>query len=302
MTAEGSCFRLFSERREQLSGRLRKKAAEYQPGDTFEDNEDTTLYAVWKPLIPINGLPEGLSTVFVDGVRYPVEDGGAPIPAGAKIIEAYTFQNSDSEDPHLRYPTGLMVWRVTENEDGTPNVERLEELDNVLQYSGFSIRISGTPGIRMITSVPTDMKKALTSGGLAGYTLEEYGTLIAWADADGNNDMTLDTPDVLSAFAYKKGVADPVFNTTGGLTQYTNVLVDFRYDQVPRDLAMRSYMKLSDADGSEVVLYGGPVQRSIGYVAYQNRNAFQPRTDAYEYVWNLIRVTYGSRYDSEYRR
>ena len=277
-------------------------AAKYQPGDTFKGNEDTTLYAMWTPLTPIEGLPAGLSTVFVDGVRYPVEDGGAPIPAGAKIIEAYTFQNPDSTDPHLRYPTDLMVWRVTENEDGTPVVKRLEALDNVLQYSGFSIRISGTPGIRMITSVPTDMKQKLTSGGLAGYTLEEYGTLIAWADELGETDLTMETKR-RDAFAYKKGVADPVFNVTGGLTQYTNVLVDFSYNQVPRDLAMRSYMILTDnSSGEKVILYGGPVQRSIGYVAYQNRSAFAPRTSAYEFVWNLIHVTYGSKYDSEYKK
>ena len=105
-----------------------------------------------------------------------------------------------------------------------------------------------------------------------------------------------------SACAYKKGVSDPVFNTTGNLTQYTNVLVDFNNSQVPRDLAMRSYMILSDKSGQRIVLYGGTVVRSIGYVAYQNRNAFAPGSDSYNYVWNLIRVTYGSKYDSEYKK
>ena len=276
--------------------------AVYQPGSIFRRNADTTLYAVWAPLVSIDELPGGLSTVSIDGVSYSVEDGSVPIPPGAKIIEAYTFQNSDSADPHLRYPTDLKVWRVTEDQNGAPAVERLDALDNVLQYSGFSIRTGGNPGIRMITSIPTDMKNALKAGRLAGYTLVEDGALIAWASTVGQNDMTLDSPGVRSACAYRRGVSDPVFNMTDGLTQFTNVLVDFSYNQVPRDLAMRSYMKLVDGSGQELILYGGQVQRSIGYVAYQNRNAFQPRTEAYEYVWNLIHVTYGSRYDSEYRR
>ena len=285
----------------------------YQPGSFFTENtyfaENTsmTLYAVWAPEVRIEDLPEGLSTVSIDGVSYSVgENGSVPIPAGATFIEAYTIENPDSTDPHLRYPTELKVWRVTEDQNGAPVVERLEELDDVLQYSGFSIRISGTPGIRMITSVPTSLKAALISGSLAdyGYTLVEYGTLIAWASNVGQNDMTLDSPNVRSAYAYKRGVSDPVFNVTNGLTQYTNVLVDFSYSQVPRDLAMRSYMKLASASDPEqvIVLYGGTVVRSIGYVAYQNRNAFAAGTDAYEFVWNLIHVTYGSRYDSEYRR
>ena len=43
------------------------------------------------------------------------------------------------------------------------------------------------------------------------------------------------------------------------------------------------------------------MQRSLGYVASQNRAAFQPGTAAYEYVWALIRLAYGDTYDAEYQ-
>ena len=85
-----------------------------------------------------------------------------------------------------------------------------------------------------------------------------------------------------------------------GTTQYTNVLVGFTDEQVDKDLIMRSYMILSK-DGEQLALYGGEVQRSLGYVAYQNRAAFQPGTAAYEYVWALIRLAYGDTYDAEYQ-
>ena len=39
----------------------------------------------------------------------------------------------------------------------------------------------------------------------------------------------------------------------------------------------------------------------IGYIAYQNRAAFQPGTAAYEYVWDIIRYVYGDQYDAEYK-
>ena len=71
-------------------------------------------------------------------------------------------------------------------------------------------------------------------------------------------------------------------------------------EQCRKDLAMRPYMILEDAEGSEITLYGGIVQRSIGYIAYQNRQAFDSGTEAYEYVWDLIHSVYGTVYDDEY--
>ena len=102
------------------------------------------------------------------------------------------------------------------------------------------------------------------------------------------------------AYAYKRGAGDAVVKTSGGSTQYTNVLVKFTDEQVSKDLIMRSYMVLSKG-GVRYTLYGGSVQRSIGYVAYQNRAAFRPGTAPYEYVWSLIHIAYGNRYDGEYQ-
>ena len=104
-------------------------------------------------------------------------------------------------------------------------------------------------------------------------------------------------------YAYKKGVADPVFNTTGDLTQYTNVLVwDSLTDtQLGQDIVMRPYIILKGTDGKQVTLYGGTVSRSIGYIAYQNRAVFNPGTAAYKYVWDIIHTVYGTQYDSDYK-
>ena len=180
------------------------------------------------------------------------------------------------------------------------NIQRLnEELTDLLQYSGSSIRITGKRGIRMITSLTQDNKAALTGAGLAGYTLVEYGTVVQWAEKLGGKDLTLKNGK--HNYAYKKGVADPVFNTTDNLIQYTNVLVDFSLAQCKKDLVMRPYIILKGTDGKQVTLYGGSVSRSIGYIAYQNRNTFQPGTDAYNYVWEIIHAVYGKTYDKDYK-
>ena len=104
-----------------------------------------------------------------------------------------------------------------------------------------------------------------------------------------------------SNYAYLKDVADPVFKYTGGLIQYTNVLVGFTDEDCKEDIAMRPYIKLQDESGEVVTIYGGTVYRSIGYIAYQNRNAFKPGSEAYNYVWNIIHYVYGDQYDADYK-
>ena len=85
------------------------------------------------------------------------------------------------------------------------------------------------------------------------------------------------------------------------MVQYTNVLVGFSNEQCVDDIAMRPYITLRDADGNTYTLYGGIVNRSIGYIAYQNRGAFTPGTNAYNYIWDIIHFVYGDAYDEDYK-
>ena len=219
----------------------------------------------------------------------------------AKVMIAYTYENGSYQDPHARYPKGMKVYKLTL--DGDRYIAtHIEALDNLLQYSGSSIRISGTKGIRMITAIEKSKKEALTGKGLAGYKLVEYGTALCWAkDLEGRKPMVLGKDYVKSNYAYKRGVADPIFTQTKDLVQYTNVLVGFNLTQCKDDIAMRPYIILEDADGQQITLYGGIVYRSIGYIAYQNRNVFKPGTSTYEYVWEIIHHVYGNKYDSDYQ-
>ena len=251
------------------------------------------------------GIAEAHDSVWIDGKEYAVQtENGASfvdLPDGnAKTMIAYTDNEGDSEDIHTRYPVSMKVWTLS-NADGIYTATHLEEFDDILQYSGASIRTTGKKGIRMITSMEQTKKNALTADGLAGYTLKEYGTVIAWADQLGDQPLVLGASYAKSNYAYKQGVADPVYHEEDGLMQYTNVLVNFSDAQCSKDIAMRSYMILEDADGNEVTLYGGIVTRSIGYIAYQNRNTCISGTESYEYIWDIIHTVYGDIYDDEYQ-
>ena len=250
---------------------------------------------------------ENQSVVWIDGVPVPVEkdDSGNPyvtLPENSSsVLVTYSF-NTGSADRHTQYPTGMQVYRIEETDSGM-TVTRLPELQNLLQYSGCSIRITGVKGIRMITSISKSTRSALTGGGLAGYKLVEYGTAICRASVlEGGAPMVLGTSGVKSNYAYKRGVADPIFKDTGSLIQYTNVLVGFTDEDCKEDIAMRPYIILEDENGNTVTIYGGIVYRSIGYIAYQNRKAFTPGSAAYEYVWNIIHYVYGKQYDADYKK
>ena len=253
---------------------------------------------------------EGAGRVWVDGQEYSVTRQGTANGVNTYVIidspnatnmVTYTFNDPGATDIHTQYPVGMKVWALERRGDGYV-AKRVKELDNLLQYSGSSIRIAGVKGIRMITSVPQKSKSALTGKGLAGYTLVEYGTALAWAsDLDEDNPLILGQPYTKSNYAYKKDVADPIFANKNGMTQYTNVLVGFSLDQWKDGIAMRPYIILEDTAGKQTTLYGGIIYRSIGYIAYQNRNVFRTSSGAYDYVWEIIHHVYGDQYDADYK-
>ena len=249
---------------------------------------------------------ENESVVWIDGAPCYVQKDASGKPYlilpehCTPILVTYSF-NTGSGDRHAQYPTGMQVYRIVTTESGM-TVEHIPALDNLLQYSGSSIRITGKKGIRMITSINQATRNALTGSGLAGFTLLEYGTALCRSSVlEGGAPLVLETAGVKSNYAYLKDVADPVFKYTGGLIQYTNVLVGFTDEDCKEDIAMRPYIKLQDESGEVVTIYGGTVYRSIGYIAYQNRNAFKTGSEAYNYVWNIIHYVYGDQYDADYK-
>lgn len=250
---------------------------------------------------------EGKTTVTVDGKEYPIEEMAGylqriptqryvNLPETGDLLTIYSFKDGTPTGSYTNYPTGMQVFRITRQEGGA-KAEEITEFANLLNYAGCSIRVSGKKGIRMITGIDQNVKQSLVSkAGLAGYTLEEYGTVVQWADKLGSNTLNLDSSNKKN-YAYKKGKADPIFAKENGMIQYTNVLVGFTDAQCQPDLVMRPYIKLIDtATGETVTLYGGSVTRSIGYVAWQNRDTYKQETASYKYVWKIIDSVDTSKY------
>ena len=245
--------------------------------------------------LDVTGKPEfdGKTTVTVDGKEYPIEEMNGTryvnLPETGDLLTIYSFKDGTPTGSYTNYPTGMQVFRITRQEGGA-KAEEIPEFANLLNYAGCSIRLTGTKGIRMITGISENARTALIGAqGLAGYTLEEYGTVVM----RGVGTPTLENSNSHN-FAYKKGKADPVFARAGGMIQYTNVLVGFGLEDCKDTLTLRPYIKLKDmTTGETVTLYGGCVSRSIGYIAKQNENTYQPGTAGYKYVHEIIDAVYG---------
>ena len=270
----------------------------------YGENNSGTGTVTFTVEIPANYLdvtnkPEfdGKTTVTIDGAEYPIEEMNGTryvnLPETGDLLTIYSFKDGTPTGSHTNYPMGMQVFRITRQEGGA-KAEEITEFANLLNYAGCSIRVSGKKGIRMITGIDQNVKKSLVSkAGLAGYTLEEYGTVVQWADALGSNTLNLNSSDKQN-YAYKKGKADPIFAKADGMIQYTNVLVGFTDAQCEPDLVLRPYIKLKDmTTGETVTLYGGSVCRSIGYIAKQNENTYKPGTAGYKYVHKIIDAVYG---------
>lgn len=255
-----------------------------------------------KDRIPVDAQiwPEG-TALEVDGKACIVqtdETGTAYIPLPeekGRVVTRYAYgENADGQ----AYPTHMDVWLLEQQVEGYV-LQPMEQLADILVYRGASIRIRGNKGIRLITGVPEDKKETLIQSGIDGWKLLEYGTLVAWDTEHPAGELLLDKEYSHSAAAYRRGKADPIFRSKDGLCEYTNVLVNLTDEKCVPQLAMRPYMKL-EREGETLVLYGGTVTRSIGYIASQNRNAFAPGTAAYAYLWHIIHYVYGTAYDKDY--
>lgn len=252
--------------------------------------------------IPVDAQiwPEG-TALEVDGKARIVqtdETGTAYIPLPeekGRVVTRYAYgENADGQ----AYPAHMQVWLLEQQVEGYV-LQPMEQLADILVYRGASIRIRGNKGIRLITGVPEDKKETLIQSGIDGWKLLEYGTLVAWDIEHPAGELLLDKKYSHSAVAYRRGKADPIFRSKDGLCEYTNVLVNLTDEKCVPQLAMRPYMTL-EREGETLVLYGGTVTRSIGYIASQNRNAFAPGTAAYAYLWHIIHYVYGTAYDKDY--
>ncbi|MGN0168560.1 MAG: N-acetylglucosaminidase [Acetatifactor sp.] len=238
-------------------------------------------------------VPSGYSgtEIWLDGVQYEgtLNNGRLTVTApnsSAKTAVMYKYSDAG-------VPTGMYAWSLRYN--GTTYVATAEpELENLLTYHGFSIRITGKSGIRFKTGISTDLRsRLLSSSGVNGYQLKEYGTLVMNNSNSDKYPMVKGGDKVLSGLSYGKDSSgkqqDVVYETVDGRYRFTSVLTGLPVEQYQTEYAFRGYIIL-EKNGVSYTFYGPAQARSIYNLAQQllDKGIYQQGTDTYQFLKKII--------------
>lgn len=218
---------------------------------------------------PASYTGDALKSIWVDGKEYKATplNGGYMVDMGNTTSKSAVMYNYNENG----VPVGMYVWTINHN-GSKYEVYAEPELENLLTYHGFSIRIVGKSGIRVKTGIDQQKRSKLTSAGISGYKLTEYGTLVM------NNANRSALPMVVGGEKVKKGVSygknengenvNLCYEITGGRIRYTSVLVGLPVSQYNVEYAFRGYAVLNRY-GQDTVIYGPVVAKSIYSLAGQ---------------------------------
>ena len=219
--------------------------------------------------LTLAGTPSN-SKIYVDGRAYQAQRSGSTLKVTLSDGRAKTATYYETNAQGI--PTGMQVWLLS-FAGGKYTAQRQDALKDLLTYHGFSIRISGDTGIRFKTGISANTKNALlSSGGLNGFHLTEYGTLVMMQEnINKGYAFVLGGDKVASGRSYWKqngAVNDRVFETVQGRQRFTSVLVRLPAERYKTEFAFRGYIILQK-DGKSYTIYGPPMAKSIYSIAEQ---------------------------------
>lgn len=237
-------------------------------------------------------IPAGYSSeVYLDGVAYPsaYRNGrhiATAADGNAKSAVVYKYDEKG-------VPVSMYVWTL-EYKNNAYAATPQPEMENLLGYHGFSIRITGKSGIRFKSSISRELRDRLTSSeGIGGYVLKEYGTLVMTNDNRNAYPMIKNGEKTIGGMSYginEKGVPeDKVYESVAGRYRFTSVLVGLPASQYRTEFAFRGYAVL-EKDGVQTIIYGPIVARSIYSLAEQvlNMGLYQEGSEADQFIRRLI--------------
>ena len=241
-------------------------------------------------LTPPDGYTD--TKIYVDGVAYEAETGEGGLSArlpdtSGKLAVMYYYNEKG-------IPKGMYVWQLSYKGlvcTATP----LPGLQDLFSYHGFSIRVQSPAGIRFKSGIDAALRTALTTTGVDGYRLTEYGTMSIAASNLEEYPFIKSSEKVRSGRSYwtENGTLnDRIIETVDGRYRFASVLTGVPDRQLGSKIAFRAYAILVNSAGEEVLVYGPPVARSIYEVAQQVAAAgeFKEGSSGFTYVQKLTTV------------
>lgn len=213
-----------------------------------------------------NGMIKSGTTVFVDDVAY-VLDENCVAWADDKDRElaiGYVYRNSGNHTTDHAYSDttkNMYIWDLQWNEEtNSYKADRVEELDNLLSFAGGSIWLgsNGVNGIRTYYATTADTEAVKGAFRNLGYEVVTHGVVVGWADKLNGSEPVPNGNNSASGHAAGNGA-------------YYDEIYPAADKYITPDLRARFYVELKNVETSETkIIYSGSVERSIGYIAYQN--------------------------------
>lgn len=236
-------------------------------------------------------IPSGYSSaVYLDGVEYTgVSRNGQMIvkaPDG-NMTNAVVYRYNENG-----VPVGMYVWTL-QYKNNAYAVTPQPEMEDLLTYHGFSIRITGKTGIRYKTGISEELRNRLVNDGVNGYVLKEYGTLVMNNANRPAYPMIKGGEKVASGMSYginaNGGLDDYIYERVNGRIRFTSVFVGLPTNQYKTEFAFRGYAIL-EKDGVRTTVYGPVMARSMYSLAEQvlGMGTYPEGSDAYNFLRQLI--------------
>lgn len=233
------------------------------------DNKDTTI-----AVTPKAGYTD--KKIWFDGIAYTATekdgkweykwDANKTAPKTATI---YSYNDSGS-------PKGMMVYFINADEKGY-HVEEMTALENLLGYGGYSMRVTGTNGMRYRASIPTTKADTLRTTGTNGYKLTEYGIAVM----SGNNydsglpivlDDSVNGGKVSTSKAFYRvnetSTKTALFAKESGMNYFSAVFVNMPVNRYKTKMFGRAYA-IFEKDGVKYYIYNAPYGKDIYTLAGQ---------------------------------
>lgn len=236
---------------------------------------------------------DNVSEVWVNGVSYKPK-----VKNGKLLVEVRGDAGTNAviyRYDEAGIPTGMYVWTLVFDEDDEEYTATARPgLTDLISYHGFSIRVSGDPGIRVKSGIDETLKETLISTGVNGYKLKEYGTIVTDKSNLTTYPLVKGGDGVVAGISYSKTskgvVTDLVYETVDGRQRFTSVLTGLPYSAYDTVYSFRGYVILTK-NSKNYVIYGPIVSRSMTELAGQAlaSGTYPEGTAEYAYLQGVLK-------------
>lgn len=262
------------------------------PATPIEKPVTTTKFIITLPdgyaSLGVSATPD----VWVDGVKKSsVKRNGYLVIDSENNSSKVALVNKYGSDG---FESGMYIWFL-DYANGAYTVTREEELDDLLTYWGFSIRIVEPSGIRFMSGIKETTKDKLKTSGIDGYMLSEYGTIVTTAnikEADGTDRVFIKGISGVAAgvsYGAATNYTEKNNDTVEGYSRYAAVFKGLPVSVYKTDFNFRSYAIVTK-NGVDRIIYGPYYGKNIYDLAKRvlASKKYEEGSDNYNFISKII--------------